>query len=111
MLPFVAGGDLGGVCCGAPVGRCGVVCDEEKRELILLIHDGRREVRGSSLPLLSVLARLSRVGRLFACALFADVWGEGVVGRAGSVFCLGCDRDGGVTCEGAVFLDASGEGW
>jgi hypothetical protein len=34
-----------------------------------------------------------------------------VVGRAGSVFCLGCDRDGGVTCEGAVFLDASGEGW
>ena len=97
---------MGGACCGAAV-----VCDEEKRELILLIHDGRREVRGSSLPLLSVLARLSRVGRLFACALLAAVWGEGVVGRAGSVFCLGCDREGGVTCEGAVFLDASGEGW
>lgn len=78
---------------------------------MLLIHDGRREVRDSSLPLLSVLTRLSRVGRLFGCALLGAVWGEGVVGRAGSVFCLGCDRDGGVTCEGAVFLDASGEGW
>jgi hypothetical protein len=78
---------------------------------MLLIHDGRREVRDSSLPLLSVLTRLSRVGRLLSCALLGAVWGEGVVGRAGSVFCLGCDREGGVTCEGAVFLDVSGEGW
>jgi hypothetical protein len=78
---------------------------------MLLIHDGRREARGSSLPLLSVLARLSRVGRLFGCALLVAVWGEGVVGTAGSVFCLGCDREGGVTCDGAVFLVVSGEGW
>jgi len=100
---------LGGACCGAAVGRCGVVCDE-KRELMLLIHDGRRETRGSSLPFLSVLLRLSRVGLLFGCALLALVWGEGVVGTAGSVFCLGCDSEGGVTCEGAVVLVVSGKG-
>jgi hypothetical protein len=78
---------------------------------MLLIHDGRLEARGSSLPLFSALPRLSRVGRLFGCVLEAAVWGEGVVGSAGSVFCLGCDSEGGVTCEGAVFLVVSGEGW
>jgi len=77
---------------------------------MLLIHDGRREVRGSSPTFLSVLPRLSKVGRLFGCALLALVWGEGVVGTAGSVFCFGCDSEGGVTCEGAVFLVVSGVG-
>ena len=86
-----------------------MVCDEEKRELMLLIHDGRREDRGSSL-LLSVLPRLSRVGRLFGCGLLVEVCGVGVVGTAGSVFCLGCDSDGGVTCEGASLLVVPGRG-
>lgn len=65
-FPLGAGGDLsGGVCCGCGVDRCGVPCEEEeKRELILLIHDGRRDARGSSGLAFSVLVRPSRAGRL-----------------------------------------------
>ena len=33
-----------------------------------------------------------------------------MLGMAGSVFCLGCDKDGGVTGAGAGFLFASGGG-
>jgi hypothetical protein len=101
---FGAGGDLSGtVCC--------VAWEEEKRELMLLIHDGRREARGSSGLVLSVFARPKMLGRLLAWALAGTGWGVGVVGRAGSVFCLGCDSDGGVTCVGGVFFAVSGDGW
>jgi hypothetical protein len=75
----------------------------------LLIHDGRREARGSSGLALSVLARPNMLGRLLGWA-FGTVGGVGVLGRAGSVFCLGCDNDGGVTCVGGVFFAASGDG-
>ena len=34
-----------------------------------------------------------------------------MVGTAGSVFCLGCDNDGGVTWVGAGLLGVSGDGW
>lgn len=34
-----------------------------------------------------------------------------MLGRAGSVFCLGCDSDGGVTWAGIAFFAASGDGW
>lgn len=34
-----------------------------------------------------------------------------MLGRAGSVFCLGCDSDGGVTCAGAGPFAVSGAGW
>ena len=84
-------------CCGWVPGRCGVVCEEEKRELMLLIQDGRRDVRGSSGVTLSVLARPSMLGRLLAWGLLGTGGGVGVLGRAGSVFCFGCDNDGGVT--------------
>lgn len=113
MLPLVAGGDLGGVCWGAGAGRCGVDCDE-KRELMLFIHDGLLDWRGSSLLLLfSVLTRLSRLGRLLDWFLFGvvDEGGVGVVGTAGSEFCFGCDSDGGVTCEGALCLLGSDGVW
>jgi hypothetical protein len=58
---------------------------------------------------LSVLARPNMVGRLLGWGL-GTVGGVGVLGRAGSVFCLGCDNDGGVTWVGGVFFAASGEG-
>lgn len=101
----------GGVCCGCGVDRCGAPCEEEeKRELMLLIHDGRRDARGSSGLAFSVLVRPSRVGRLLGWALLGTFWGVGVLGRAGSVFCPGCDSDGGVTCVGAGLFTVSGAG-
>lgn len=80
---------------------------------MLLIHEGRRDVRGSSGLAFSVLVRPSRVGRLLGWALLGTFWGVGVLGRAGSVFCLGCDSDGGVTCVGAGtgLFAVSGAGW
>lgn len=77
---------------------------------MLLIHEGRREARGSSGLGLSLLARLNMAGRLLGWALPVTVWGDGVLGRAGSVFCLGCDSDGGVTWAGTAFFTASGDG-
>ena len=74
-----------------------MVCEEEKRELMLLIQDGHRDVRGSSGVALSVLARPNMLGRLLACGLLGTGGGVGVLGRAGSVFCFGCDSEGGVT--------------
>ena len=102
-LPLGAGGDLSGCDC------CGVVCEEEKRELMLLIHDGRRDDRGSSGVALSVLARPNMLGRLLTGDLLGTGGGVGVLGRAGSVFCLGCDNEGGVTCVGAGLLVVSGD--
>jgi len=64
---------------------------------MLLIHDGRRDDRGSSGFDLSVLARPNMLGRLLAWGFVGTAGGVGVLGRAGSVFCLGCDSDGGVT--------------
>jgi hypothetical protein len=64
---------------------------------MLLIHDGRREARGSSGLTLSVLARPRILGRLLTCGLLGTAGGVGVLGTAGSVFCLGCDNEGGVT--------------
>lgn len=79
---------------------------------MLLIHDGRRDARGSSLlPLSALLPRLRMAGRLLVCVFAGVGWGVGVLGWAGSVFCLGCDSDGGVTCVGAGALVVSGEVW
>lgn len=111
-----AGGERGGgvwEVVGVAFGFWGVCCEEEKRELMLFIHEGLLDWRGSSLVALSVLERLSRLGRLLACALLWGVedGGVGVIGTAGSVSCLGCDSDGGVTGAGAGFLVVSLEGW
>jgi hypothetical protein len=78
---------------------------------MLLIHDGRRDVRGSSGEALSVLARPNMVGRLLAWGLLGTGGGVGVLGSAGSVFCFGCDNEGGVTWVGAGLLVASGDCW
>lgn len=64
---------------------------------MLLIHDGRLDARGSSGVVFSVLARPNMLGRLLGGVLPGTAGGVGVLGRAGSVFCLGCDSDGGVT--------------
>lgn len=79
---------------------------------MLFIHEGLLDARGSSLLLLSaLLPRLRMFGRLLGWFLLGVVeeGGVGVLGTAGSEFCLGCDSEGGVTCEGAGFLLGSEE--
>lgn len=102
-----------GTCCCEPDWRtCGVACEEENFELMLLIQDGRRLPRASSslLALLLEFVRLSKLGRL-GCAFPAGSDGEGLLGWALVGFCFASEREGGVTATGAVFLWVSGVAW
>jgi len=76
---------------------------------MLLIHEGLREPRASSLP--PPDGDRPNVGRFAVCALAEPVGVPvGVVGVAVVLFCLGCEIDGGVTATGAGLFCDSGEG-